>query len=189
MGRLGSQQAVDDAAAAAHTLCANHAHRRAVDTLRQSLQMLHQNAHHTRFGDCGEEPTGYTVEFLRKQPTCTIPCTFQRLTLLDISFSACCLRKLCWYFDQVSDEGNIYVGRGWDWANTYANHTLAITFMGDYGRYQPTAKQLEGVQFLLAHAVANHKLDLDYKLVAQNQVSTLHPFILPVLSTQQLKKL
>ncbi|KAH8366206.1 hypothetical protein KR093_010152 [Drosophila rubida] len=69
----------------------------------------------------------------------------------------------------VSDEGNIYVGRGWDWANTYANHTLAITFMGDYGRYTPTAKQLEGVQYLLAHAVANHKLDFNYKLVAQNQ--------------------
>ncbi|XP_017956461.1 peptidoglycan-recognition protein LA isoform X2 [Drosophila navojoa] len=69
----------------------------------------------------------------------------------------------------VSDEGNIYVGRGWDWANTYANHTLAITFMGDYGRYVPTPKQLEGVQFLLAHAVANRKVDLDYKLVAQNQ--------------------
>ncbi|KAH8302028.1 hypothetical protein KR044_001957, partial [Drosophila immigrans] len=72
----------------------------------------------------------------------------------------------------VSDEGNIYVGRGWDWANTYANHTLAITFMGDYGRYTPTAKQLEGVQFLLAHAVANHKLDFNYKLVAQNQTKT-----------------
>ncbi|EDW18395.2 peptidoglycan-recognition protein LA isoform X1 [Drosophila mojavensis] len=69
----------------------------------------------------------------------------------------------------VSDEGNVYVGRGWDWANTYANHTLAITFMGDYGRYVPTPKQLEGVQFLLAHAVANRKVDLDYKLVAQNQ--------------------
>lgn len=80
---------------------------------------------------------------------------------------------------QVSDEGNIYVGRGWDWANTYANHTLAITFMGDYGRYVPTPKQLEGVQFLLAHAVANRKLDLDYKLVAQNQVS------LPKLESSQ----
>ncbi|XP_062128696.1 peptidoglycan-recognition protein LA isoform X1 [Drosophila sulfurigaster albostrigata] len=72
----------------------------------------------------------------------------------------------------VSDEGNIYVGRGWDWANTYANHTLAITFMGDYGRYTPTAKQLEGVGYLLAHAVANRKLDFNYKLVAQNQTKT-----------------
>ncbi|XP_034480260.1 peptidoglycan-recognition protein LA isoform X2 [Drosophila innubila] len=72
----------------------------------------------------------------------------------------------------VSDEGNIYVGRGWDWANTYANQTLAITFMGDYDRYIPSSKQLEGVQYLLAHAVANHKLDFNYKLVAQNQTKT-----------------
>ncbi|XP_030372626.1 peptidoglycan-recognition protein LA [Scaptodrosophila lebanonensis] len=69
----------------------------------------------------------------------------------------------------VSDEGNVYVGRGWDWANTYANDTLAITFMGDYGRYEPSKKQLEGVQFLLAHAVANKQLDVGYKLVAHNQ--------------------
>ncbi|KAH8343522.1 hypothetical protein KR059_011982 [Drosophila kikkawai] len=72
----------------------------------------------------------------------------------------------------VSDEGNIYVGRGWDWANTYANQTLALTFMGDYGRFRPSAKQLEGVQFLLAHAVANSYLEVDYKLVGQNQTKT-----------------
>ncbi|XP_032598800.1 peptidoglycan-recognition protein LA isoform X2 [Drosophila grimshawi] len=72
----------------------------------------------------------------------------------------------------VSNEGNIYVGRGWDWANTYANHTLAITFMGDYARYTPTPKQLEGVQFLLAHGVANRKLHVDYKLIAHNQTKT-----------------
>lgn len=74
-------------------------------------------------------------------------------------------------FVQVSSEGNIYVGRGWEWANTYANNTLAITFMGDYGRFNTTEKQLDGVQHLLAHAVANRKLDMNYKLVAQNQVS------------------
>ncbi|XP_017053533.1 peptidoglycan-recognition protein LA-like isoform X3 [Drosophila ficusphila] len=72
----------------------------------------------------------------------------------------------------VSDEGNIYEGRGWDWANTYANHSLAVTFMGDYGRYKPSAKQMEGFQFLLAHAVANRSLEVDYKLVAQNQTKT-----------------
>lgn len=84
------------------------------------------------------------------------------------------LRKLMSFricFGQVSEEGNIYVGRGWDWANTYANQTLAVTFMGDYGRFHPSAKQLEGVQFLLAHAVANGALEVDYKLVAQNQVT------------------
>jgi len=42
--------------------------------------------------------------------------------------------------------------------------------MGDYGRFKPGPKQLEGVQFLLAHAVANRNIEVDYKLVAQNQV-------------------
>ncbi|XP_036335562.1 peptidoglycan-recognition protein LA isoform X2 [Rhagoletis pomonella] len=69
----------------------------------------------------------------------------------------------------VGDDGNIYVGRGWDYANTYANDTLAVTFMGDYGRYEPNEKQLEAAQYLLAHAVTNKYIDLAYKLVAQNQ--------------------
>ncbi|XP_017053503.1 LOW QUALITY PROTEIN: peptidoglycan-recognition protein LA-like [Drosophila ficusphila] len=72
----------------------------------------------------------------------------------------------------ISKEGNIYEGRGWDWANTYANQTLAVTFMGDYTRFKPSAKQMEGAQFLLADAVANRSLEVDYKLVAQNQTKT-----------------
>ncbi|XP_050333449.1 peptidoglycan-recognition protein LA isoform X2 [Bactrocera neohumeralis] len=69
----------------------------------------------------------------------------------------------------VGDDGNIYVGRGWDYANTYANDTLAVTFMGDYGRYEPSQKQLEAAQYLLSYAIANKYIDLGYKLVAQNQ--------------------
>ena len=45
--------------------------------------------------------------------------------------------------------------------------------MGDYGRYIPTEKQLEAVQYLLTYAVTNKHITLDYKLVAQNQVSML----------------
>lgn len=71
---------------------------------------------------------------------------------------------------QVGSDGYVYVGRGWNWANTYANNTLAITFMGDYGRYFPNDKQIEATQYLLAHAVTNKYVDLNYKLVAQNQV-------------------
>ncbi|XP_037929125.1 peptidoglycan-recognition protein LA-like isoform X2 [Teleopsis dalmanni] len=72
----------------------------------------------------------------------------------------------------VGDDGNIYVGRGWDYANTYANDTLAVTFMGDYGRYIPSDKQLEATQFLLAHAKTSQYIDLAYKLVAQNQTKS-----------------
>lgn len=42
--------------------------------------------------------------------------------------------------------------------------------MGDYGRYFPNDKQIEATQYLLAHAVTNKYVDLNYKLVAQNQV-------------------
>ncbi|XP_067644487.1 peptidoglycan-recognition protein LA isoform X2 [Eurosta solidaginis] len=72
----------------------------------------------------------------------------------------------------VGDDGNVYVGRGWDYANTYANNTLSVTFLGDYGRYEPSDKQLEATQYLLTHAVVNKYIELAYKLVAQNQTKS-----------------
>ncbi|XP_013109991.1 peptidoglycan-recognition protein LA isoform X1 [Stomoxys calcitrans] len=72
----------------------------------------------------------------------------------------------------VGSDGYVYVGRGWNWANTYANSSLAITFMGDYGRYEPNEKQLEATQYLLAHGLTNKFIDLNYKLVAQNQTKS-----------------
>lgn len=85
---------------------------------------------------------------------------------------------LCFYLMptpllQIGADGYVYVGRGWDWANTYANNTLAITFMGDYGRYEPNESQIEATQYLLAHAMTNKFLDLNYKIVAQNQVNIM----------------
>lgn len=69
----------------------------------------------------------------------------------------------------VANDGYIYVGRGWDYTNAYANKSLAVCFMGDYIRHQPDEKQLEATQFLLAYGVTNKHIALDYKLVAQNQ--------------------
>uniref|UniRef100_A0A1B0FQA6 Peptidoglycan recognition protein family domain-containing protein n=1 Tax=Glossina morsitans morsitans TaxID=37546 RepID=A0A1B0FQA6_GLOMM len=69
----------------------------------------------------------------------------------------------------VSGDGYIYVGRGWHWANTYADRTLAITFMGDYVRHKPEKRQVEATKYLLAHALTNKYIALDYKLVAHNQ--------------------
>lgn len=43
--------------------------------------------------------------------------------------------------------------------------------MGDYGRYEPNEKQVEATQYLLAYGLTNKFIDLNYKLVAQNQVS------------------
>ncbi|XP_055534430.1 peptidoglycan-recognition protein LA isoform X3 [Wyeomyia smithii] len=69
----------------------------------------------------------------------------------------------------LGGDGFVYVGRGWDIANAYANRTLAICFMGDYIRYEPNEKQYSALQHLLAHGVAEDYLAKDYKLVAHNQ--------------------
>lgn len=72
----------------------------------------------------------------------------------------------------VGNDGNVYVGRGWYVANSYANKSLAVCFLGDYIRNEPSEKQLEAVQYLLAYGITNKHLALDYKLVAQNQTKS-----------------
>lgn len=69
----------------------------------------------------------------------------------------------------LGGDGFIYVGRGWDIANAYANQTLAVCFMGDYIRYAPNDKQFSALDHLLAHGVAENYLTRDYKIVAHNQ--------------------
>ncbi|XP_062543622.1 peptidoglycan-recognition protein LA isoform X1 [Armigeres subalbatus] len=72
----------------------------------------------------------------------------------------------------LGGDGFIYVGRGWDIANAYANHTLSVCFMGDYVRYEPNDKQFSALDHLLAHGVAKDFLTKDYQLVAHNQTRT-----------------
>lgn len=70
----------------------------------------------------------------------------------------------------VSADGYVYVGRGWEIQNVYTNRSLAVCFMGDFVRYEPTARQLEGVQYLLEFGITHQFLRADYRLVAHNQV-------------------
>lgn len=72
-------------------------------------------------------------------------------------------------FKQVGNDGNVYVGRGWNYANTYSNKSLAVTLIGDFVRYAPSETQFEAIQHLLSYGVAKNYLAADYKLVAQNQ--------------------
>ncbi|XP_058456824.1 uncharacterized protein LOC131434187 [Malaya genurostris] len=69
----------------------------------------------------------------------------------------------------LGGDGYIYVGRGWNIANAYANQTLSICFMGDFVRHQPNENQFSALDHLLAHGVAENYLAKDYKLVAHNQ--------------------
>lgn len=71
----------------------------------------------------------------------------------------------------MSNDGYIYVGRGWNLANAYTNTSLAICFMGDYIRYEPTERQLEGVRYLLDYGLTQKFIAHDYKLLAHNQVN------------------
>lgn len=69
----------------------------------------------------------------------------------------------------LGGDGFVYVGRGWNIANAYANQTLSVCFMGDYIRYEPNDKQFSALEHLLAHGVAKDYLTKDYQLVAHNQ--------------------
>lgn len=53
--------------------------------------------------------------------------------------------------------------------------------MGDYGRYEPSEKQLDAVTFLLAYGSVNKHIQLDYKLVAQNQVGFIGLMLFSVI--------
>lgn len=44
--------------------------------------------------------------------------------------------------------------------------------MGDYNRYKPTHKQLEGAQFLVSYGISRSLIAPEYKLVALNQTRT-----------------
>lgn len=72
---------------------------------------------------------------------------------------------------QVSDDGYVYVGRGWEIQNVYTNRSVAVCFMGDYVRYEPSSRQLEGVQYLLEFGITQKFLRPDYLLLAHNQVN------------------
>lgn len=76
---------------------------------------------------------------------------------------------------QVSNDGYVYVGRGWEIQNVYTNRSVAVCFMGDYVRYEPTSRQLEGVQYLLEFGITQKFLRPDYLLVAHNQVNVRNP--------------
>lgn len=69
----------------------------------------------------------------------------------------------------IGGDGNIYVGRGWDIANSYHNRTVSICFMGDYNVNAPLDSQLSALQHLLTYGVVQDVLSKDFRLVARRQ--------------------
>ncbi|XP_061500945.1 peptidoglycan-recognition protein LA isoform X3 [Anopheles gambiae] len=70
----------------------------------------------------------------------------------------------------LGGDGNVYVGRGWDIANSYHNRTLSVCFIGDFQTYEPKESQFSALHHLLTYGVIQRKLANDYKLVARRQV-------------------
>lgn len=73
-------------------------------------------------------------------------------------------------YTQLGGDGNVYVGRGWDRANAYANKSVAVCFMGDYGRYEPNELQFSALAHLLTYGETHDLLAKDYRIVAHRQV-------------------
>ncbi|XP_058123110.1 peptidoglycan-recognition protein LA-like [Anopheles ziemanni] len=98
-------------------------------------------------------------------------CSIKMRTLQDAAIAEKSLRDIPSNF-YLGGDGNVYVGRGWDTANAYANKSLAVCFMGDYGRYEPNKLQFSALDHLLTYGEKNDLLTKDYKIVAHRQTQT-----------------
>uniref|UniRef100_A0A3F2YVD5 Peptidoglycan recognition protein family domain-containing protein n=1 Tax=Anopheles culicifacies TaxID=139723 RepID=A0A3F2YVD5_9DIPT len=104
-------------------------------------------------------------------------CSIKMRTLQDAAIAERSLHDIPSNF-YIGGDGNVYVGRGWDTANAYANMSLAICFMGDYGRYEPNDLQLSALEHLMTYGEQHDLLTKDYKIVAHGQTrSTRSPGI------------
>uniref|UniRef100_A0A2Y9D1P3 Peptidoglycan recognition protein family domain-containing protein n=1 Tax=Anopheles funestus TaxID=62324 RepID=A0A2Y9D1P3_ANOFN len=98
-------------------------------------------------------------------------CSIKMRTLQDAAIAERSLQDIPSNF-YIGGDGNVYVGRGWDTANAYANMSLAVCFMGDYGRYEPNDLQLSALDHLMAYGEKHGLLTDNYKIVAHGQTRT-----------------
>ncbi|XP_058065793.1 peptidoglycan-recognition protein LA-like [Anopheles bellator] len=95
-------------------------------------------------------------------------CSIQMRTLQDAAIAEKNLQDIQSNF-YLGGDGNVYVGRGWNRANAYSMRTLAICFMGDYGRYEPNEDQFSALEHLLTYGETHGLLTQDFRLVAHSQ--------------------
>ncbi|XP_049547531.1 uncharacterized protein LOC125958307 [Anopheles darlingi] len=95
-------------------------------------------------------------------------CSIMMRTLQDAAIAEKYLSDIQSNF-YLGGDGNVYVGRDWDRANAYANKSVAICFMGDYGRYEPNELQFSALDHLLTYGEMHDLLAKDYRIVAHRQ--------------------
>ncbi|XP_051859621.1 peptidoglycan-recognition protein LC isoform X2 [Drosophila albomicans] len=78
------------------------------------------------------------------------------------------------YNFMIGGDGHVYVGRGWDFvgAHTYGSNriSIAIAFIGNYNKIEPTQEQVKACLLLIAEGVRLKKLSSDYKIFGHRQL-------------------
>ena len=75
----------------------------------------------------------------------------------------------------IGGDGFIYEGRGWGVIGAHTllfnSYSIGVAFIGNYVVEKPSKKQLDAFQFLLDAGVELGKLDPEYKILFQRQVT------------------
>lgn len=74
----------------------------------------------------------------------------------------------------VGGDGNIYVGRGWDFAGDhtyrYNKISIGIALLGNYFEENVSKKQIKALKNLIDHSYVNNKVTVDYKFTARGRI-------------------
>ncbi|PSN37110.1 Peptidoglycan-recognition protein LF, partial [Blattella germanica] len=76
----------------------------------------------------------------------------------------------------IGGEGNVYIGRGWDVANTYEEafvkyNNIGISVNGNFDRDIPTSYQINATRELIERGIELGKISPDYKLMPLSRIN------------------
>lgn len=75
----------------------------------------------------------------------------------------------------IGSDGNVYVGRNWDYAGAHTRgynvDSVGIAFIGYFEKKSPTSEALNAAQQLIASGLDGKKLSQDYKLYGHKQLA------------------
>lgn len=77
----------------------------------------------------------------------------------------------------IGGDGNTYEGRGWDFQGAHTRGfnkgSIGIAFIGSFDTFTPPEDQLDAAKKLIEEGVRLGKLDKDYKLYGQRQLTNV----------------
>ncbi|XP_018301381.1 peptidoglycan-recognition protein SB1 [Mycetomoellerius zeteki] len=74
----------------------------------------------------------------------------------------------------IGEDGNVYVGRGWDYTGAHAigynTQSIGICIIGDFTDFLPNEAALKTLNKLIAHGVSLGKIRKNYNVIGHRQV-------------------